>query len=57
MVDDTAPTLSNGLRRDCAQLSGVQLPSGLRQAAPRAVFASVLIVTVWLYWRQFCDPT
>jgi hypothetical protein len=35
-----------------AQLIGVHVPSGLRQAAPRAVWGLPSIYIVWVYWRQ-----
>jgi hypothetical protein len=39
------------------QESGVHAPSALRQAAPRVVVSRPETVSVWLYCRQFCEPT
>jgi hypothetical protein len=39
------------------QFNGVQVPSSLRQAAPLAWVDLPSTVIVWVYWRQFCEPT
>ena len=39
------------------QPSGDQVPFSLRQATPRASVSLPSAVTVWVYWRQFCEPT
>lgn len=44
-------------RENRRQVSGVQVPLALRQATPRATLSAVPAVTVWLYCRQFCEPT